>query len=97
MRLERKNTKNNSKRNKNLQWLKKGKEDQQFTYMYYGSIISKTGDSNEDIETRISRSRQTFAELKPVWVPLCYVKAPRGEYLIAMLNQCFSMDVKPGY
>lgn len=48
MRLEReKRIKINSKRNKNLQRLKKGKEGQQFTYMYYGSIISKTGDSTK--------------------------------------------------
>ena len=40
-------------------------EVDQFTYL--GSIISKTGGTEEDINARISKGRQAFAMLKPIW------------------------------
>lgn len=39
-------------------------EVDQFTYL--GSVISKTGGTDEDIKARISKARQAFAMLKPV-------------------------------
>nr|XP_034338546.1 uncharacterized protein LOC117692963 [Crassostrea gigas] len=36
-------------------------------FIYLRSIISRTGGSDEDINARISKARQAFAMLKPVW------------------------------
>lgn len=41
------------------------KDVEKFTSL--GSIISKTGDSDDDIKSRISKAQQAFAMLKPVW------------------------------
>ncbi|VDI07663.1 Hypothetical predicted protein [Mytilus galloprovincialis] len=40
-------------------------EVDQFTYL--GSIMDRTGGTDADIRTRISKARQAFAMLKPVW------------------------------
>ena len=40
-------------------------EVDQFTYL--GSIMERTGGTDADIRTRISKARQFFAMLKPVW------------------------------
>ncbi|XP_056022144.1 uncharacterized protein LOC130055019 [Ostrea edulis] len=40
-------------------------EVDQFTYLV--SIVSKTGGTEKDINSRISKGRQAFAMLKPVW------------------------------
>ena len=37
------------------------------SFQYLGSIISRTGGTDEDIIARISKARQVFAMLKPVW------------------------------
>ena len=37
------------------------------SFQYLGSIISITGGTDEDIIARISKARQLFAMLKPVW------------------------------
>ena len=37
------------------------------SFQYMGSIISSTGGTTEDIIARISKARQVFAILKPVW------------------------------
>ena len=37
------------------------------SFQYLGSIISKTGGTDEDIIARISKARQVFVMLKPVW------------------------------
>ena len=40
-------------------------EVDEFTYL--GSIVSKQGGTDEDIQARIGKARQAFAMLKPVW------------------------------
>ena len=40
-------------------------EVDEFTYL--GSIVSKKGRTDEDIQARIGKARQVFAMLKPVW------------------------------
>lgn len=40
-------------------------EVQEFTYL--GSIVSKTGGTDEDVKSRIVKARQAFAMLRPVW------------------------------
>lgn len=40
-------------------------EVNQFTYL--GSIISKTGGTDEDIKARIAKARHAFVTLRPVW------------------------------
>ena len=37
------------------------------SFQYVGSIISRTGGTDEDIIARISKARQVFVMLKPVW------------------------------
>ena len=37
----------------------------EFTYL--GSIVSQKGATDEDIQARIGKARETFAMLKPVW------------------------------
>ena len=37
------------------------------SFQYLGSIISRTGGTDEDIIARISKTRQVFTMLKPVW------------------------------
>ena len=37
------------------------------SFAYLGSIISKTGDTGEDIISRIGKARHVFVTLKPVW------------------------------
>ena len=37
------------------------------TFTYLGSIVSKTGGTDEDIAARISKARHAFVTLKPVW------------------------------
>ena len=37
------------------------------SFQYLGSIINKTGGTDEDIMARIGKARQVFAMLKPVW------------------------------
>ena len=34
---------------------------------FYGSIASKKGETDEDIQARIGKARQTFAMLRPIW------------------------------
>ena len=34
---------------------------------YLGSIVSKKGGTDEDIQARIGKARQAFAKLKPIW------------------------------
>jgi len=41
------------------------KEVDEFTYL--GSVVSKKGGTDEDIQARIGKPRQAFAMLKPVW------------------------------
>ena len=36
-------------------------------YTYLGSIISRTGGTDEDIQARIAKARHAFATLRPVW------------------------------
>ena len=36
-------------------------------FTYFGSIVSKKGRTDEDIQARIGKARQAFAMLKPVW------------------------------
>ena len=36
-------------------------------FNYLGSIISKTGGTDEDITTRITKARLAFTTLKPIW------------------------------
>ena len=40
-------------------------EVDEFTYL--GSIVSKKGDTDEDIQARIGKARQAFAMLRPIW------------------------------
>ena len=40
-------------------------EVDEFTYRW--SIVSKMGDTDEDIQARIGKARQAFAMLKPIW------------------------------
>ena len=40
-------------------------EVDEFTYL--GSIVSKKGGTDEDIQARIGKARQAFAMLKPIW------------------------------
>ena len=40
-------------------------EVDEFTYL--GSIVSKKGGTDEDIQARIWKARQAFATLKPMW------------------------------
>ena len=40
-------------------------EVDEFTYL--GSIVSKKGGTNEDIQARIGKARQAFAMLRPIW------------------------------
>ena len=40
-------------------------EVEQFTYL--GSIVSKSGGTDEDIQARINKARHAFAMLRPVW------------------------------
>ncbi|XP_045208942.1 uncharacterized protein LOC123560851 [Mercenaria mercenaria] len=37
------------------------------TFTYLGSIVSKTGGTEEDIKARIGKARHAFATLRPVW------------------------------
>lgn len=37
----------------------------EFTYL--GSIVSKKGGTDEDIQARIGKARQAFAMLRPIW------------------------------
>jgi hypothetical protein len=36
-------------------------------FTYLGSIVSKTGGTDEDVRSRINKARQAFVTLKPVW------------------------------
>jgi len=36
-------------------------------FMYLGSIVSKKGGTDEDIQARIGKVRPAFAMLKPIW------------------------------
>ena len=40
-------------------------EVHEFTYL--GSIVSKKGGTDKDIQARIGRARQAFAMLRPIW------------------------------
>ena len=40
-------------------------EVDEFTYL--GSILSKKGGTDEDIQARIAKARQAFAMLRPIW------------------------------
>ena len=40
-------------------------EVDEFTYL--GSIVSKKGGTDEDIQTRIGKARQAFTMLRPIW------------------------------
>ena len=40
-------------------------EVDEFTYL--GSIVSKKGGTDEDIQARIGKARQAFAMLRPIW------------------------------
>ena len=40
-------------------------EVDEFTYV--GSIVSKKGGTDEDIQARIGKARQAFAMLRPIW------------------------------
>jgi len=40
-------------------------EVDQFTYL--GSIVSKKGDTDEDIQAQIGKARQAFAMLRQIW------------------------------
>jgi len=37
------------------------------SFTYLGSIISKTGGTEEDIKSRIEKAQHVFVTLKPVW------------------------------
>ena len=37
------------------------------SFTYLGSIINKTGDTEEDIKSRIRKARHVFVTLNPVW------------------------------
>ena len=37
------------------------------SYQYLGSIVSKKGGTEEDIQARIGKARQVFAMLRPIW------------------------------
>ena len=37
------------------------------SFTYSGSIINKTGGTEEDIKSRIGKARHVFVTLKPVW------------------------------
>ena len=36
-------------------------------FIYLGSIVSKKGGTDEDIQVRIGKTRQAFAMLRPIW------------------------------
>ena len=36
-------------------------------FTYLGSIVSKKGGTDEDIQVRIGKARQAFTKLKPIW------------------------------
>ena len=36
-------------------------------FTYHGSIVSKKGGTEEDIQARIGKARQAFAMLRPIW------------------------------
>ena len=36
-------------------------------FRYLGSIVSKKGETDEDIQVRIGKARQAFAMLRPIW------------------------------
>ena len=36
-------------------------------FIYLGSIVSKKGGTDEDIQARIGKARQAFAMLRPIW------------------------------
>ena len=57
-------------------------EIEQFTYL--GSVISKTGGTDEDINARICKARQAFAMLKPVWKSNVLSETPRSEFSTPM-------------
>ena len=41
------------------------KKEKEFSYL--GSIVSKKGGTDEDIQARIGKARQPFAMLRPIW------------------------------
>lgn len=36
-------------------------------FIYLGSVVSKTGGTEEDIQAVISKARHAFVALKPIW------------------------------
>ncbi|CAG2247047.1 unnamed protein product [Mytilus edulis] len=55
-------------------------EVDQFTYL--GSIMDRTGGTDADIRTRISKARQAFAMLKPVWKSTAFTENTKIQIFI---------------
>ena len=65
-------------------------EVDEFTYL--GSIVSKKGGTDEDIQTRIGKARQAFTMLRPIWRSTALIIKTKlrvfGSHVRAVLLYC---------
>ena len=69
-------------------------EVNEFTYL--GSIVSKTGGTDEDIKARIGKARQAFAMLRPIWRSTALTTKTKLRVFESNVKACSCMVLRLG-
>ena len=65
-------------------------------FIYLGSVVSKKGGTDEDIQARIGKARRAFVMLRPIWRSTALTTKPKLRIFESNVKQCSCMVLKLG-